>query len=146
MSRAIKIIFGTGATLLGIYLLRKYSASKKLEYYPAGIKTTGKKISDFKIIFEMEVVNPSYTPLTINNIFLNIYDKGTQLGRINVTTPQEIPANSSTILSLPITMNYGAIIYFLYEVIAKGKKSVKIAGTINSEGIAVPLNIDIPIN
>jgi LEA14-like dessication related protein len=137
------IVLGIG--LLAIYLGRKYSAGNKLQFFPSSVSYSGKKVSEFRLIFSMDVVNPSFTSLKVNNIFCNIYDQKNQLGRISVTTPQIIPANSTTTLNLPIQLNYGAVIYFLYEVIAKGKKSIKVSGTINSEGIEVPIDLDVPI-
>jgi LEA14-like dessication related protein len=145
MSKAGKGLFYTGLGLLGLYLLRKYTAGKGLQYYFKGISYSGKKVSDFKIILSMDVVNSSFTPLKLNNLFLNIYDLKTQLGRIAITTPQTFPKNSTTTINLPIQLNLGATIYFLYEIIAKGKKEIQIAGTINSEGLEIPVDEKIPL-
>lgn len=136
MGRVIFTIFGVG---VGIYLLSKLKAGGKLEFYPKKIFTTG-KLLQLKIFYQMEIVNSSSTPMKIDNMFLNVYDRNNQLGRIIVTTPIIIPPSSVTDFNFPIKLNGGAVVYFLYEVIAKGINKINLVGSLSTEGVTVPIS------
>lgn len=146
MNKGAKVVLTIGGISVGVYLLNKLSTANKLEIYSKKISLKGKKVSDLQLIYTMEVVNPSYSPLKINNVFLNIYDRKTQLGRIIVTTPIVIPPNATTDINLPVKLNVGSALYFIYEVIAKGVRKINLVGSINTEGLTLPINQNIDLD
>lgn len=144
MNKGLKFALFGGALALGFYLFTKLKASGKLQFYPKLLRLEGKKIKDFKVFLDMDVVNPSAQNLTLDSALLNIKDGTTELGRIFITSPKTIEKQSTTILSLPITLSKVNAIFFLYEIIAKGKTKITIEGEVRSEGINVPILFDIP--
>jgi LEA14-like dessication related protein len=119
---------------------KKAFASSKLKFYPKGIKLTGSGLVNQKLFLVAEVVNPTFTQLTVNNVFLTVYEGSTLIGRVEYNTPIVIGGNGSTILNIPLIPSYGAITYLAYELIAKGKQpKFTITGSINSMGVMIPI-------
>jgi len=143
MNKGVKFALIGGAIALGYYYFKKLRASSKLLFYPKMIRLEGKTIKNFKIVLDIEVNNPTNSDVNIDSLNILIKDSDKELGRIFVNTPKVITKNSTSLLSLPLVLSKINAYFFLYEIIAKGKNKVTIEGTINSEGVPVPIKEDI---
>lgn len=143
MNKGVKFALIGGAIALGFYYFKKLRATSKLLFYPKNVRIVGNKIKDFRIVLDIDVNNPTNSNINIDSVNLLIKSDSTELGRIFVNTPKIINSNSTTLLSLPLTLSKINAYFFLYEVIAKGKNKVTIDGTINSEGLPIPIKEDI---
>jgi len=143
MNKGVKFALIGGAIALGYYYFKKLRASSKLLFYPKMVRLEGKTIKNFKIVLDIEVNNPTNSDVNIDSLNILIKDSDKELGRIFVNTPKVITKNSTSLLSLPLVLSKINAYFFLYEIIAKGKNKVTIEGTINSEGVPVPIKEDI---
>ena len=124
----------------GIVIGRKILTASKLKFYPKNVKLTGSGITDQKLYLTVEVVNPTFTQLTVNNIFLTIYSNDKLIGRVEYNTPIVIAKNGSTLLNIPIKLNLGGLTYLTAEYFIKGiKPKFKVVGSVNSGGASVPI-------
>ena len=136
-----KLIYLFGGAAILALLYNKKRAAQDLQFNWLGLKYTGKKISDFKIWLQIEVRNQNNTALSFKNLFGTIYEGKTKLGTIEIKDNISIPANSSTIVNLPIKFNYGGLTYVLGEVILMGKKPIfNAVGSFDSLGIQFGFN------
>lgn len=128
--------------LLGgaLYFGRKIAAGKKLQFYPSGFRWENKKL-----FFVLEVVNPSLTELKINNVFAQVYNGTTEVGRTLLSEPIVIIANGSTKISLPIKLNAINAITTGIQIANGTVTELTVNGTANSEGINVPFQQLLPL-
>ena len=137
MNPALLVFLGLGA----YFYMKKANVANQLQYFPN--KAT---IESGKLFFYLEVLNPTMTPLTINNIFLSFYSGVTFLGRTQVTTPVTITKNGSTILRLPIKVSGAGIVALIGDWIkGTAPTSLKIDGTVTGEGVQVKIQQDVPL-
>ena len=130
----------------GFVVARKVVTATKLKFYPKNVKLTGSGITEQKLWLIAEVVNPTFTQLTINNIFLTIYANDKLIGRVEYNTQITIGKNGTTALNLPIKLNLAAITYITGEFLLKGiKPKFKIVGTVNSGGASIPIETELDL-
>jgi LEA14-like dessication related protein len=131
MQKIIYLLAGAG--LLFWTFGRKAKAIKDLNFDFSGLKFTGKTISDFKIYLQLEVTNQNSSAVFFKNIFLSIYDEKNMLGKVSYTDQINIPANNTTIINIPVRLNYGGLVYLVYEIIAKRRNpDFNVAGTMDT--------------
>lgn len=131
------LIFGA---IAAVFYYRKYAAAGKLQFLPKSAK-----ISQGKLYFVLDVVNPTQTQLVMNNLFVSFYDGKNYLGRAEITTKITIGPSQTTTLNIPIQLNGGGLVYFAANILTGKSNSLTYSGTINSEGIDVPINDTIKI-
>jgi hypothetical protein len=134
----IKTLLGLGLLIGGaIYISRKTTGAKKLEFYPKSIDTSKVKFTNWIPDLNVQIINPSYVEQNVDAIFLNVYADDEQIGRVQITTPFKIPKLSDTVIKFPITifpLSAGKVIARLIQ----GKvPSFSIKGTVASMGVTV---------
>lgn len=134
--RLIWVLLGLG----GLYYYRKNKAADLLQYYPQGVE-----ISKGVLYFALEVVNPSREELYFDNLFATIGAQDLRIGRIQYVGRTYIRPQSTTILKFPIKALYLDLGTFLARVYKKEINQVTIQGTINSMGLNIPFENQIPL-
>lgn len=124
----------------GIYAFSKYKAGKGLQFYPSGFRFEAKKL-----YFVIEIVNPSFTQLKMNNLFAQVVDGDQEIGRTMVSDPVEIKPNGSTTIALPIKLNALGTFTTIVKLIRGELTSLTVKGTTNSEGISIPFEETLPV-
>lgn len=134
-------------TFLGavaFYYFQKARTANQLQFFPQKANIEGGKF-----YFYLEVLNPTMTPLTVNNIFLSFYYTTaagqTFLGRTQITQPVTITKNGSTVLRLPITVAPGALITAIAAALQGKLSSMKISGTVTAEAVQMQVDETIPV-
>jgi len=121
------------AALAG-YTLLKGSTASKLQYFPKSFS-----LKDKKLIFSLDAVNPTTTPLQINNVFGVVYNGSVMIGRVEYINKIFLKTGT-TILNFPVIAFAGGLTQMAID-IASGKKiDLHIIGTVNAEGITYPIN------
>jgi hypothetical protein len=131
---------------LALYLANKGRAAVKLEYYFKNVDVSHLSLTNYRINASMDVVNPSNTSQVVDAVFANIFlPDGTQLGRIEQTTPQTIAERGTTTISTPIILFPSGIGKLVGMMINTGGQlpTITIKGTIVSMGISIPLDTTI---
>lgn len=136
------LLLGAGAIW---YLSRKAGAAQNLQYYPQSVK-----IRQGKLYLLLEIVNPSFSAIDVNNVFLNFYSapaniEPREIGRTAITEKFTINPNGSTTLEIPIQLNAAGLIYLASDILTGKVNSIKMKGTINSMGVPVPVDQAVPI-
>ena len=124
------------------FLFMKKKSATDLKFRWLGVKFTGKKLSDFKLWVQLEVVNQNNSSLSFKNLFADITETGSQnlIGSIQINDKIDIPANTSTIVNLPIKFRYYGLTYLLGEIILKGKKPIfDVVGSLDTLGVQIKI-------
>ena len=138
------LLFMAAAT--GLYFLTRGRTLQKLEFYPKNVKFDASKLVDTKAFFLVDIVNPTGTPVIINNVFANILINETiQLGRIEYVAKTIIKKTGTTTVGFPIKLfPYG--IGATLALIIQGKPMIcKITGFFNTSGVDVPFENIVPL-
>jgi len=139
MNKGLTILAVAGGGFL-LYLANKGRAAAKLEFYFNDVDLSSLKLTEYKIGTSMTVVNPSNTEQKVDAVFANVFmADGYQIGRIEQTTVQTIPARQSSTLSVPVSI-FPAGLGKLAAYVIKNKSvpTLKISGTVISLGISIP--------
>lgn len=130
----------------GFITARKVVTATKLKFYPKGVKLTGSGLTEQKLWLIAEVVNPTFTQLTINNMFFTVQSGDKILGRIEYNTPLVIGKNGTTVVNIPIKLNLGGLAWLTTEYLLKGTKpEFKIVGSLNSGGASIPIETNLSL-
>lgn len=134
------ILLLTGGVFLW-WIFNKKNVAEKLQYYPNTIL-----IEKGKLIFRMDIVNPSTTQLYFDNLFATVQSNGLIVGRIQYVGRTYIQAQATTTVNFVIKAVWLDLGTFLAKVIKGEVKTVQIIGTINSMGVSIPFDSNIPIS
>ena len=132
MKNAFWFILGGG--LLWFYT-RKAVAGKKLLFNIVGVDVSTKKQG-----VQVELINPTNTPIQFSSFVGSIIINGNSAGTIDYRQPIVIPANGRQVIFVPIRLSLvgaGGLILDLIKGKLKGKLRMDIVGTINAEGFLI---------
>lgn len=133
-----------GVAIVGAFmLLKKGVSATRMQWYGAGFKIQNKKL-----YYRVDIINPSGTPFTINNVFLNFYRDNYLIGKIFFNTTTTIPANQQVTVSLPIDILPVGVALLIKDLLQDVKASFKIrvSGGVKVDGVNVPIDEKININ
>jgi len=123
------------------YFLSKGKAAQKLKVYLKDIsfgKSSGFRIPPMFARFR--IVNPTNTPLQVDNIVGDIYFNKSMLASIQNLQPVTIPANSEIIYPIKIEASGLSIIQTAYNFIKnKEKVNISFEGSVNASGVVFPV-------
>ena len=131
------------AVIGGLYLIKKGAAGSRIQWYSKKFKISGGKLFYF-----VDIINPSNSGITLNNIFLNFYKDNYLLGRVFFNTVTTIPANSQVTISIPVTVAPVGIALLIKDLITniKGPIKIRITGGVKAENVNIPIDEKMTIN
>jgi len=132
MRNAFWFVLGGG---LLWYLTRKAVAGKKLLFNIVGVDVSAKKQG-----VQVELINPTNTPIQFSSFVGSIIINGNSAGTIDYRQPIIIPANGRQVIFVPIRLSLvgaGGLVLDLIQGKLKGKLRMDIVGTINAEGFLI---------
>lgn len=141
MANGKGILIG-GLAVLALYFANKGRAAVKLEYYFNTVDLSSLRLQNFPgtITTKLSVVNPTNTEQVLDAVFANVYlADGTQIGRIQQTTPQTILARNTTVVETPVIL-FAAGVGKLAGMVLQTQSvpPITIKGTITSMGVSIP--------
>jgi hypothetical protein len=134
--KGLLLMLGLGATW---WILNKKNVANKLQYYPKGVR-----FDKGKLIFDLDIVNPSTTQLYFDNLFATIENQGLIVGRIQYVGRTYIQPQATTGVSFTIKAVWLDMGTFFAKVYKGEIKDVLVKGTINSMGAALPFEYKVP--
>lgn len=92
---------------------------------------------------EVDIVNPTNSSINFDSITLDLSVNNYPISTLNYQKNTTISGNSVTTIKLPIVINPLESGQFVFNLLSsKGKiKNIRIDGTINGEGIVIPVNV-----
>lgn len=143
MKKIIPIVLLVGA-YFAFKFAKKGVAAKNLNVKIKTLKLD--PISNAAVV--VEIINPTDYSISFNSIALDLEIDSNPISTISIQKTQNIPANKSVEVALPIKLNGFDILLFIKDFISnKGKvKKIALKGTVNGEGFAIPINIEQNIN
>lgn len=143
----------TGEALLliggavGLYFYTKGRAAGRLTFYPGNV--TGMAFDGPNPIATVELVvqNTSNTSLHINSLAGNVFSNNYLVGNISNFQGVVIPGNSQRSIPVNIRFMLLGIVNDIIEAFQTGnfRHDLVIEGTVNAEGLAVPLQLNYKI-
>jgi LEA14-like dessication related protein len=99
----------------------------------------------------IQLLNPSQVPALLQSIVLDVYLKGASIGTITNFNQLTIPSNGAANISLDISLNSFGLVALATTIIKDGANITKnvaidIIGTVNVDGISLPVNEKYQIN
>lgn len=141
----IPILVLTGGGLLW-YGSRKAKAVGKLQFEPTNVNFSG-KFPNYKADLELQITNPSTVPLTVNSIFADILYGDKVIGKIATNQLFSVTPKKQNLISIPIQLKLGqAVASIITSILNKEKLKVFVKGYILSEGVDIPVNVEIPLS
>ncbi len=135
MNKTILIIL----SIAGIwYLLKKGVAANALKYNFTGIDFKNRAI-------EVELINPTPTPLQFSSLVSDISLNGNNVGIVDYRQPTLLQGNQAIKIKLPIKVNAAGVLAFLSAGISK-IKTIGFNGTITAQGAPLPFNTTLTLN
>lgn len=142
MSKTRIAIFGAIAFVI-YYFVGQKQAAKNLKIFFSGLDikkpTTGFTLPEF--IARFRLLNPASSGLTITNITGEIFINGKQFAVINSVDKITVPGNSEKEYKVKMRVPaISAITTVLNLIRTKEKLTVNFKGSVNSNGVLLPLN------
>jgi LEA14-like dessication related protein len=132
-------VIGGGLLFAVLKFTRKSIAAKILNVKISNVKLL--PIKNASIV--LSVINPTNTPISFNSITADILLNGNAFSTINTNKATTISPNSSVNINLPIKINPLEGAKLALDLLKKPAGYViNIQGTINSESINFPINIE----
>ncbi len=127
------LLLAVGA--IGLYFVSK----KKLASDQIKWRFTGLDIN--KLALQIELINPTNTPLNFSAFVAEIFINGSSLGILDYRNATTLTGGTSKTISIPIKINPLAAITllgFVRNPSALKKATIMLDGTINAENISIP--------
>ena len=139
VKKYVPVLVGAAALLFGLRFLRKGVAAQNLNTKIANLKLM--PINKASIV--LSVINPTSTPIGFNSITADVLLNGNAFATINTNRQTTINANSSINIELPIKINPLEGAKLAIDLLKRPKGYVvNVVGTINSNNINFPVNIE----
>jgi LEA14-like dessication related protein len=136
-----KLIWIIPAALIAFYLFQR----SRFNFRFVGFKVNPKPS------ITIQLLNPSQVPALLQSIVLDVYLKGASIGTITNFNQLTIPSNGAANISLDISLNSFGLVALATTIIKDGANVTKnvaidIIGTVNVDGISLPVNEKYQIN
>lgn len=92
---------------------------------------------------EVDIINPTNSSINFDSITLDLSVNDFPISTLNYQKNTTISGNGVTTIKMPIVINPLESGQFVFNLLSnKGKvKTIKVNGTINGEGILIPINV-----
>lgn len=139
MKKALPAILLGAAALAAIIFGKRAFAGKRLNVKIRSLRL--QPISSAAVI--VEIINPTSYPINFDSLTFDLSVNGSALSTLNYQKQTALRGNSSVQIALPIKLNPLETAKFAID-FAKGKfkvEQVALDGFVNSDGVAIPVNI-----
>lgn len=139
MNSKTLIFLGLGAGII-FYFLSKGQAGKNLKISFLNIKFGKFTGFSLPIIANFRIINPTNTPLKIENITGDIFINSKLISTVSQLTPFNIEGNSEIVYPVNVQTGLMDTINVVRQLIRERKKfTVTFKGSANSTGILIPI-------
>ena len=135
------LVWIIGGTLAVIALL-KFKMASALQYSFGGLSIGNGSVINPQLIVNINVFNPTNTASNLNRITASVLSNGNLVGTIDAVYNQNIAANTTTIIQLPVNVSLGGLISDIINIISKKGSMIQIKGTVTADLISFPLDIN----
>ena len=141
MKKATILYLGAAAAIL-LYLLSKKSAATNLKVYFQSISVKkAKGLVLPTILATFRVINPTSSPLTITSIAGDIFLNDNFFSSLSQTQSMTVPGQSESLYTVNIKTPALNALYSIVKLFTKKlKMKVSFEGTVNSDGLLLPLS------
>lgn len=139
MKKYLALLVAAGAAY---YFYRKYSVGRNARFYFKSVAVKNKKLQ-----LNIAAQNPTSSTIKLNSLAGEVFANNKLVSNVSTFTPVTIPGNTETVLSFTVVPNVGGVINLVSSVIkslVKKQKiglNVRLEGTANVDGMALPLNL-----
>ena len=133
--------------LVGLYFLNQAHSADSLVFFPDNITGLGFEGANPVVTATLLVQNPTNTAFTFQSLAATATSDGLVVGNVSNFTPVAIAPNSEGVMPLTIRLLLITAANDVIDAIQNRniKKKLKIEGTVNTNGYAVPLSLEYEI-
>lgn len=147
----MKLLPAIGITVAGIFILSKAltaSAAPRLNFLIGDVKLAYSGLQPV-LTLTLQVQNPTNTGFTVNAVVANVTLNGEYIGNVSGFTPVYIaptsgPTPTTNVIPLQVLISTGGLVSDITDILT-GAVSLhaqfEISGTVNLDGLLVPLNV-----
>lgn len=141
MKKATLLYVGAAAAIL-LYLLSKKSAATNLKVYFQSVSLKkAKGLVLPTVLATFRVVNPTSSPLTITSIAGDILLNNNFFSSLSQTQSMIVPAQSESLYTVNVKTPALNALYSIVKLFTKKQKiTVGFEGTVNSDGLLLPIS------
>jgi len=136
-----KLFIAAGLLALGLFAYKNYNFVKKLEWQIKSVRTII-AFPTTKIILDVALTNNTDTIVKLSSIVGVISVNGTIVSNVNYDTKLIIDAGKTTILTVAVDVNDINFFNQLLNSINNKFAIINFKGTVNAQGLIIPINYD----
>jgi len=136
-----RLLIAAGLLALGFFAYKNYNFVKKLDWKINDVRVNIAYPST-KIILDVALTNNTDTIVNLNSIVGVISVNGTMIGNVNYNTSLIIDAGKTTILTVAADVNNINFFNQILNSINNKTAIVNFKGTVNAQGLIIPINYD----
>lgn len=124
--------------LVALSIFLKAQAVRKLVFYPGGVR-----ISKGKLVFNLQIVNPTDQTLSFNSIAGEVSYNGKPVSVLKYFGKLDVKPNSEVVLPISLSLNAAGVLSTIITALTSSPakdKLINIDATINAGGINYPFN------
>jgi len=136
-----RLLISTGLLALGLFVYKNFNFVKKLEWDIKSVRTII-AFPTTKIILDVALTNNTDTIVKLNSIVGVISVNGTIVANVNYNTTLVIDAGKTTILTVAADVNDINFFNQILNLINNKTAVINFKGTVNAQGLIIPINYD----
>jgi hypothetical protein len=136
-----RLLIAAGLLALGFFAYKNYNFVKKLDWQIKSVRTII-AFPTTKIILDVALTNNTDTIVNLNSIVGVISVNGTMVGNVNYNTTLVIDAGKTTILTVAADVNDINFFNQILNSINNKTAVINFKGTVNAQGLIIPINYD----
>lgn len=136
-----RLFIAAGLLAFGLFAFKNLNFVNKLEWE---INNVSASIGFFNSQLKLDVALKNNTDTVVNlNSIVGVISVNSQIiGNVNYTTPLTIEAGKTTILTISTNIINSTFLIELLQLIQNKNAIVNFKGTLNAQGLIVPINYD----
>lgn len=136
-----RLFIAAGLLAFGLFAFKNLNFVNKLEWEINDVRVS---IGFFNSQIKLDVAlkNNTNTVVNLDSIVGVISVNNQIIGNVNYTTPLTIEANKTTILTISTNIINSTFLIELLQLIQNKNAIVNFKGTLNAQGLIVPINYD----
>lgn len=132
-------IITLGLAALLLFMGGKKKTAKSLEFIPIRLRI--KKVNrKKKLVLDVDILNPTKNPLTVNSVFLSLFANNKRIGRIEKGDSFKIGQQRRTTVAFPVSISFPALGQMIADYLLKKPITFKMVGVVNVMGIDQPVD------
>ena len=133
--------------IIGLYFINQAAAASSLVFFPSGINGLAFEGSGPVVTASILVQNPTNTAFTFESFAASATSDGTLVGNVSNFTPVAIAPNTEGVMPIKIRLLLLTAANDVIDAIQNRniKKKLQVKGTINTNGVPVPVTLEYEI-